>query len=289
MTKAEADWIVRAETRDRVGEGPLWNAEENALYWVDILDPAINRLSLQTGALRRWTMPEPIGFIVFRRNHPGFVAGMQSGFYAIQLDPFCRQPLGDPERLFGDNRLNDGKVDASGRLWAGTMSMSGEESRGTLYRFDHDHSWHAMDSGYTVTNGPAFSPAQDYFYHSDSARRIIFRFDLDKYGKIRDKKPFVCFPEQWGYPDGMTVDADGGLWVAHWDGGRVSRFDPDGKLDFAVPLPATRITSCVFGGPELDRLFITSARDGRDDEPLAGALFEVSPGFSGLPAGRFAG
>ncbi len=282
-------WSVAAETRDRVGEGPVWLASENALYWVDVLGPAINRILPEDGQLQRWAMPEPISFIVPRRNHCGFIAGFKSGFYTLRLDPFARVAIGDPEPHLPDNRLNDGKADAAGRLWAGSMAMAGDTSDGTLYRLDPNHRWCAIDSGYRVANGPAFSPAQDFFYHADSPRRIVYRFALDSDGVLHDKTTFIKFPDDWGYPDGMTVDADGFLWIAHWDGARISRFSPDGSLDRSILLPASRITSCVFAGPGLDRLFVTSAREDRDDEPLAGALFEIAPGVAGLPQGSFIG
>ena len=169
------------------------------------------------------------------------------------------------------------------------MPISGDTPSGTLYRLDPDLCWHGLDHGYQVTNGPAFAPGQDILYHADSPRRIIYRFRLDSTGALHDRNAFIHFPEEWGYPDGMTVDREGCLWVAHWDGGRLSRFSPDGVLDRTVALPASRITSCTFAGAALDRMFVTSAREGREDEPLAGALFEIDPLTIGLPTGEFAG
>ena len=282
-------WRVAAQQRDRVGEGPVWIANERALYWVDVLGPAVNRLSLADGSLRRWAMPEPIGFLVPRREKPGFIAGLKSGFYSIELDPLVLELIGDPEPHLPEHRFNDGKADAAGRLWAGTMPMDGAASDGVLYRLDADRSWHTLDTGYRVANGPAFSPEHDHLYHADSPRGIIYQFDLDDQGGLHDKRLFIRFADGWGLPDGMTVDAEGHLWVAHWDGGRVSRFDPDGRLDRSLRLPASRVTSCAFAGPALDRLYVTTAREEREDEPLAGALFEFAPGVTGLPTGAFAG
>ena len=286
----DAGWRVAAHTHDRVGEGPVWIAGEGALYWVDVLGPAINRLSLEDGGLQRWPVPEPVGFVVPRRGG-GFIAGLQSGAHGLQTEPFALRPLGGPEHNPPGHRLNDGKVDAQGRLWAGTMPMDGKSPSGTFYRVDPDLVWRAQDRGYRVPNGPAFSPEQDRLYHADSPRRVVYRFDLDDAGRLSGRTPFLHFPEAWGYPDGMTVDARGGLWVAHWGGGRLSRFDPDGALDRTIALPASQITSCAFAGPQLDRLFVTSARMDQDHEPLAGALFEVEveAGACGLPPGMFAG
>ncbi len=160
---------------------------------------------------------------------------------------------------------------------------------GGLWRLDPDMSWSLMDAGYRVANGPAFSPDGSILYHADSAKRLIYRFDLDPAGALHDRRVHIRFEEAWGYPDGMTTDAAGGLWVAHWDGARVSRFSPEGVLDRWIELPVSRPTSCAFGGADLDRLFITSASIGREDEALAGGLFEADPGARGLPTGMFAG
>lgn len=281
-------WTVAAHTQDRVGEGPLWMAEEDALYWVDILGPAINRLSLRDGRLQRWPTPEPVGFIVPCRSG-GFIVGLRSGAHRLQLEPFELRPLGGPEPHLSENRLNDGKVDGQGRLWAGTMAMDGADPVGTLYRVESDLIWKPQDGGYRVTNGPAFSPAQDQMYHADTFRRVVYRFDVSRSGELSGKTCFLRFPEAWGYPDGLTMDAEGGLWVAHWGGGRVSRFDTTGGLERCIELPASQITSCAFAGPQLDRLFVTSARLDQDNEPLAGALFEVEAGVCGLPPGVFDG
>jgi len=282
-------WQVAAHPHDCVGEGPVWIAEEDALYWVDVLGQAINCLSLRGRSLRRWPAPEPIGFLIPRRFAPGFMAGMQSGLHAVTLEPLKFTLLGTPEPHLSGNRFNDAKVDSHGRLWAGTMSTDGKGAAGSLYRLDADHRWHVIERGYSVPNGPAFSVAGSCLYHADSPRQMIFRFEVDEAGVIHDKTPFIRFDDGWGFPDGMTVDTEEHLWVAHWDGGRVSRFDPQGRLVRAFALPASRITSCTFGGPGLDRLFVTSASWERLNEPLAGALFELESGACGLPPNAFAG
>ena len=185
------------------------------------------------------------------------------------------------------NRLNDGKADARGRLWVGSMDDAEEAPAGSLYRIDPDGAVSRVDEGYTVANGPALSPDGRTIYHTDSAARTVYAFDVGRDGSLSGKRAHIRFSEGDGYPDGMTCDAEGGLWIAHWDGGRVSRFLPDGRLDRAIPLPVSRVTSCVFAGPDLDRLFVTTASHGRPEEPLAGALFECAPGVRGLPPGRF--
>ena len=234
-------------------------------------------------------MPEPIGWIVPRASKPGFIAGFKSGFATLTLDPIAIGKIGAPEPERESNRLNDAKVDAYGRIWAGSMDDEEKRVSGALYRLDPTLQWSRMDDGYGVANGPTFSPAGDALYHTDSARRVVYRFVLSPDGLISERREFVRFADDWGYPDGMTTDNEGGIWIAHWDGARVSRFTPDGKLDRAIALPVSRPTSCVFAGPELDRLFVTSASIGREDEPLAGALFELDVGVRGAPSFAFAG
>ena len=284
-----AQWqIVERGQRDQLGEGACWSARDQAFYWVDILAPALNRLSTDDGAITRWAMPEPLGWIV-RRQAGGLIGGFQSGVAEIELEPVSIQPVVDPEPHLPGNRMNDGKADAQGRIWFGTMDMAEDADSGALYRLDHDRQWTRLDEGYRVPNGPAFSLDGQWLYHSDTARQTIYRFALSDDGSIADRTPFVRFGEDDGYPDGITVDAAGGLWVAHWGGSRISRFAPDGTLDRAIPLPARQITNMAFAGKKLDRLFVTSAATGLPESPYDGALFEVDPGTTGLATHEFFG
>ncbi|KGB59065.1 SMP-30/gluconolactonase/LRE family protein [Sphingopyxis sp. LC363] len=273
--------------RDRLGEGALWSARDNAVYWVDILAPALNRLSLAGGAIERWDMPEPLGWVVQNRNGE-LIGGFQSGFALISLDPFAVRPIADPEPHLPGNRMNDGKADRHGAIWCGTMDMAERDACGSLYRLAPDGGWRVMDSGYLVPNGPAFSPCGRWLYHSDTARRTIYRFELTE-TDISNKQPFILFAEEEGYPDGMTTDGEGYLWVAHWDGGRISRFSPEGRLDRAIALPARRVTSICFAGEALDRMFVTSAATDLPPSIHDGALFEVEAGVSGIPTGTYGG
>ena len=281
---------VIGEVRCQLGEGPLWSARDDAVYWVDILGPALHRYSLGSGQISSWSMPEKLGWVVERRDRPGFIAGFQSGFYELTLDPVVRKPIVDPEPHLPGNRMNDAKVDAWGRIWAGTMDFDGRVPSGSLYCLDGKFTVTQQDSGYLVANGPAFGKNHECMYHTDSGRNVVYRFELTSEGSPIARAPFLQFLPDWGSPDGMTVDCEGGLWIAHWGGGRISRFKPDGTLDRYVPLPASQITSCVFAGPKLDRLFVTSAAQDKEHEPLAGALFEVDPeGAQGLPCYSFDG
>ena len=184
--------------------------------------------------------------------------------------------------------MNDAVADAQGRVWAGTMALDEKSSTGSLYRLDPDARVSRADAGYCIANGPAVSADGRHLYHTDTAQRTVYRFTLDDAGTLGARERFIRFEEDWGHPDGMTVDAQGGIWIAHWGGARVSRFSPDGELDRAIALPASQITSCTFAGEDLDRMFVTSAAIGVDEEQ-GGGLFEVDPGCRGLPTHRYAG
>lgn len=278
-------WRARA----LLGEGPVYDARDEALYFVDIKGQELCRFGLEDGAQRRWAVPEPIGWVAPRAAHPGFVAGFKSGFALLDLDPFHIVPLGSPEPERATNRLNDAKVDAQGRIWAGSKDDEDKRTSGALYRLDPTLCWTRVDDGYGVANGPTFSLDGRTLYHADSAARVVYRFNVAADGSVSERKVFVRFDEAWGYPDGMTTDAEDGVWIAHWDGARISRFTPDGALDRSIAFPVSRPTSCAFAGRSLQRMFVTSAAVGGDDEELAGSLFEVDAGVRGAPTFAFAG
>ncbi|WP_066547241.1 MULTISPECIES: SMP-30/gluconolactonase/LRE family protein [unclassified Sphingomonas] len=285
-----ADWqIIKRDVRDTLGEGALWSARHNALYWTDILAPAVNRLSLDSGEVTRWPMPEAVGWLVERRAG-GFIAGFKSGFAELDLDPVAIRPIVDPEPDLPDNRMNDGKADAAGVIWCGTMATKADRDSGSLWRFGADRRPVRMDSGYRVTNGPAFSVDGCWLYHSDTGRRTVYRFARRNDGTLGSRETFLTFAETDGRPDGMTIDTQDYLWIAHWGGSRVSRFRPDGVLDCAIALPASQVTNLTFGGARLDRLFVTSAAVDLPTSVHDGGLFEIlSHGASGSDPGTFGG
>ena len=281
-----------ADVHAVLGEGPIWVEPDAALYWVDIKGLKIFRLG-EEGEIQQWRAPFRVGSIVPRLGG-GFIAGTDQGI--AQFDPATGrlELMFNPEEELPDNRFNDGKIDRSGRFWAGTMDDLEHAARGSLYRIDPDLSWTIVDQGYRVTNGPAFSPDGKLMYHNDSARQVTYLFDLDDNGDAANRRIFLQFAEGDGYPDGMTVDAEGCLWIAFWDGGCVRRFSPEGEWLQAIELPVTRPTSCAFGGPDLDRLYVTSASIGLDEtalsvQPNAGGLFMITPGVQGLAEQPFAG
>lgn len=277
-----------------LGEGPLWSARDQAIYWTDIKVRKLNRYRLADGVTHSWDMPDTIGWAIERRSRLGFVVGLAHAIVEVTLDPFAIRQRCTIEADQPANRLNDAKVDPKGRIWFGTMHDPERTSSGAFYRLDPDFSVHEVDRGYFVANGPTFSPDGAVVYHTDSAAREIYRFDVRADGSLANKRVFARFTEEEGYPDGMTTDREGCLWVAHWGGWRITRFRPDGIRDRAVPMPVSQVTSCTFGGDRLDRMFVTSARVGLSEaqlakEPLAGGLFEIDPGTTGLPTQQFAG
>lgn len=289
---AELVWDVRAT----LGEGVVWLAGEQRLYFVDIKNPAIHAYEPASGARHSWPMPEMIGWLV-PRARGGWIAGMKSGVAALTLD-------GPPDlqwihRLHGPDsplRLNDARADASGCLWFGTMNNDDEtQAEGSLYRLDPDGSLHKVDDGYCVSNGPCFAPDGRTLYHTDSARRVIYAFDVGADRALSNKRVWkrIVGPEQpgpgagqtveqneqvEGFPDGMCTDSAGYLWVARWGGACVTRLDPDGNEVLRIHTHAPHTTNCCFGGPQLTDLYISSARIGLAAErlaaaPASGALF----------------
>ncbi len=281
-----------ADVHAVLGEGPVWVQREAALYWVDIKGRKIFRIDAE-GERREWATPFRVGSLAPRASG-GFIAGTDQGIAEIDLDAGRFDILHHPESHLPDNRFNDGKVDRSGRFWAGTMDDTEKDATGSLYRIGADLTATRIDETYKVTNGPAFSPVGDIMYHNDSARQVTYAFDLDADGNASERRVFATYGEGDGYPDGMTVDSDGCLWIAFWDGWCARRYSPDGECIGKLDVPVSKPTSCAFGGPNFDRLYITSASIGLGDsdlakQPQAGGLFMVTPGVSGIAELPFAG
>jgi sugar lactone lactonase YvrE len=280
------------DAKAELGEGPIWSQRDQAVYWVDIKGRKLHRYGLD-GATASWPMPENISWVCEREDRPGFIAGFDRVIGELQLDPVAITPRLTPEADIPGNRLNDAKVDPLGRIWFGTMQDAEKDPSGSFYRLDGDFSFHREDTGYFCTNGPAFSPDGKTLYHNETVGdAAIYQFDLQPDGGLSNKRVFARFPAGEGYPDGMTTDAEGCLWVAHWDGWGVSRYRPDGTRERFIELPVSQVTSCTFAGNRLDRLFVTSARIGispekLENEPAAGGLFEIDPGVCGLPTNKF--
>ncbi len=275
-----------------LGEGPIWDDRSRDLVWVDILGRRIYRYQPGTGQCAESVMPSHVSLVALRASG-GFVVGLKPGFAALaesgeveMLVPF----LADPSL-----RLNDGRVDSRGRLWAGTMSYAQKPQAGALYRLDAGFGLAPVVERVTISNGLGWSPRDDLMYYIDTPTRRVDVFDFDPpSGSLENRRPFVEIEEPGFFPDGMTVDTDGYVWVCLWGGGAVHRYDPDGALDRRVLLPVTQVTSCAFGGVGLEDLYITSAATDLDAgelarQPLAGGLFVGRPGGRGRLEHRFAG
>jgi D-xylonolactonase len=284
-------WPLGAE----LGEGAIWDADNQRLWFVDIQAPAVHRFDPVTGAHDSWTPPWRIGSIALRASG-GLIAGTEDGFAAIDPEHGLFTLLDDPEAgpALASNRFNDGKVDAHGMFWAGTMDETKLTRQGSLYRLGADLGWTRSDAGYRISNGPAFSPDGHTLYHNDTLDRITFALDVDADGVLTNKRVLVVWPVAMGAPDGLTTDCEGYLWQTFWGGSCVRRVSPAGVVGAEYPLPVTNVTSCAFGGARLERLFVTTARQGLNAgalaaQPLAGGLFEIFPGVTGCPGGIFAG
>jgi sugar lactone lactonase YvrE/DNA-binding IclR family transcriptional regulator len=277
-----------------LAEGPVWSSRENRLYWVDILAPAVHRFDPVTRGNETCPLPRLVSAVMERRRG-GLAVTTQDGLEALDFESRSLKPLVDPEVDLPDNRFNDAKCDTKGCLWAGTMSLDAARNSGALYRISPDLSWAKMDRPFTVANGLDWSPDGSVMYFADSAAGVIFAypFELDT-GRLGKKRVFARIEPDEGRPDGLTVDQDGCLWVALWDGWSVRRFAPDGRMMSDLRMPVPRPTSVAFGGEGLSTLFITSARIRLPakilaDAPFSGGLFAADVGVSGLPAGQFGG
>lgn len=274
-----------------LGEGPLWSRRDNAIYWVDILTHRLHAHSLKDGSNRTWEFPEPIGWVI-EREKGGFIAGLMSGFAEVTLEPFSIRHIGTPYPHEPENRLNDAKADDRGRIWAGSMHKPITKVSGAFYRLETDLSFKEVDGPYKIANGPTFSADHKTIYHTDTGKSEIYVFDVID-GELANKRLWLKFADDWGGPDGMTTDAQGGIWVAHWGPGRVTRFNPDASIDFHIDLPARQITSLTFADENLNRVFVTSAAEGLSDDPEAGTLFEIPAsllrGHTGLEPQKFKG
>ncbi len=282
-----------ADVKALLGEGPHWDAERQQLTFVDIKGRRAFRLDADGANLSEIATPYRIGSLIPRASG-GHIAGTEHGIAHVDLQAERFALLFDPEEDRETNRFNDAKVDRKGRLFAGTMDDEEKQASGAFYRIDKNLACTRIDDGFRVTNGPAFSPDGKTMYANDSARQVTYRYDLAPDGTPLNKLELARYGEGDGYPDGMTVDSEGCLWSAFWDGWCVRRVSPEGERLSEWRVPVARPTSVAFGGSALDRLFVTSASIGLDAEaldkqPNAGGLFMLDVGTTGIAEQPFAG
>jgi sugar lactone lactonase YvrE len=269
-----------------VGEGPFWHADEQALYWVDILERLVHRYDPARGEDTSVDVGQAVG-AARPRAHGGLVLAVQDGFAALDLSTGRVEMLAEIEADDASTRMNDGACDSAGRFWAGTMSFTEREGAGTLYRLDADRRVTAMLDGLTISNGIGWSPDDRLMYFVDSTTRGLDVFEFDSMeGTLRNRRRLTLVDMEGAIPDGLTVDAEGYIWVALWGGWAVHRYAPDGGLDRVVSLPVSQVSACAFGGPDLGDLYITSAHhnlspERLNREPHAGGLFRCRPGVRG--------
>ncbi len=285
-----------------LGEGPIWDAAQGAFYWADLKRFNIYRYDLDEGQTAVWPLPLQFGCFALRADG-GMCVVTDNGFETLDLASGQLTHVVDPEAEMGfDHCYNDGKVDPQGRFWVGSLPMAGArneeitENSGRLYSLSPDGSVTNHYGGLYVSNGMGWSPDSTVMYHIDSFRGSVFARDFDPVsgtlGAERVHHSFV--PEDDGYPDGMTVDADGNLWIAMWDGWKIVNISASGERLGEIAMPVQKPTSCCFGGPDLDVLFITSASAYLTSTdlakgPQAGAIMAAKPGVRGLPSKRFKG
>jgi sugar lactone lactonase YvrE len=284
MSEVECVWPVGAV----LGEGPVWSAAEQAVWFVDIKAPAIHRFHPASGEQRSWPAPTRVGFILPTRGG-GLVVGLKTGLHRFNPESGNFTLLHVVEPHAPNNRLNDGFVDSEGFLWFGSMDDNEEEPSGALYQLGSEGCIR-RDPGYVVTNGPAESPDGRTLYHTDTLVGIIYAFDRARNGQLTNKRVFVKFPPGVGYPDGPIVDAEGCVWTGLFGGWSLKRYSPAGKLLDEVRLPCSAVTKAAFAGDDLRTLYITTAHvalspEERTQQPLAGGLFRARVSVPGLPQG----
>ncbi len=293
-------WDLKAT----LGEGPIWSAKDHAVWFVDIKSSKIHRYDVSIGSKQSWTAPSPCGFIAPRKRG-GFVVGCKTGLYLFEPKIGEFTLLTHIEPHLPGNRLNDGFVDAKGRLWFGSMDDNENHPTGALYRYDA-RGLKKMDDDYIITNGPAVSPDGKTLYHNDTLKKVIYAFDLDDDGEIAGKRIFARLdaegiprsssdsgsatknPHGEGYMDGLVVDSAGNVWNALFFGWGVNCYAPDGRLIRRVKFPVSNVTKIAFGGRDLKTVYATTAAKGlsADDiaaQPLAGGLFSFEADISGQP------
>jgi sugar lactone lactonase YvrE len=280
----------------KLGEGPLWHPQEQCLYWVDIVSARLYRLDPEKDEVTQFKMPSEIGCVAWRAQG-GLVAALRDRFVFINTSSGQITNIAAPlTAQDGDVMFNDGKCDRQGRFWAGTKDQEETASIASIYCLDAQQAVQKKLSGFTVSNGIAWSLDNRTLYICDSPQGAIYQYDFDPlHGHIGDCRLFARVAAAEGYPDGLTVDREGYLWNCHWDGWRITRYKPSGEIDSVLSMPVPRPTSCCFGGPDLKTLYVTSASLGLsravlEDAPLSGQTFALSlENVQGIPEPAYQG
>ncbi len=289
-TQNKSDVELVIDLKSELGEGAIWNPETQELLWVNIEGKILNFYQPKIDNNKELLTGQKIGTVVPAASGKVLVA-LQNGIYQYDPETGTKKLIVDPEEDLPNNRFNDGKCDPAGRFWAGTMSTINEKNAGTLYRLDPDFSIHKMIENVSISNGIVWSLDKTKMYYIDTPTQKVVAYDYDnETGEIENKSVAIEVPQKLGSPDGMTIDADGNLWIALWGGSAVGCWNPEtGKLIRTVEVPAINVTSCAFGDTDLGTLYITTARTDTNDEelekfPFAGGVFKTRPGVKGVEA-----
>lgn len=281
------------DSHDELGEGPLWCPSKKVLYWMDCLSKQIHSFNPLTKEIKTITLEQIITCIALHTDNSLLVTA-EEGYFIVDLNTGTLKLLSDPYE--GQSVIfNDGRCDRKGRFWSGTAAKDWSSPLGNLFRLNADFSYQKVDGGFILSNGIGFSTDNRYLYYTDSLQQTIFRYDFDlDSGAIKNRASFIVIPENEGFPDGMTVDNEGYLWVAVWDGWQVRRYSPQGEQVMSIKLPVPRPTSLAFGGNDYSTLYITTARMGLSEtqlaqSPLSGNLFSVQTPFKGMEETPYAG
>jgi sugar lactone lactonase YvrE len=294
-TQVKIDCVLKAQAQ--IGEGPMWSPAEQLLYWTDIPAKKLHVFNPKDGSNKTYDMPDMVTSIATRKKG-GLCLTLRKTFGFFDPATGKLDVTADPEPERPGNRFNDGKCDRQGRMWGGTMGdVDWDKPVGSLYRLDTDGKITRMESDTCCSNGLGWSPDSKTLYYTESFEHFrILAYDFDAAtGNIKNRRVFVQLPKGTpAFPDGLTVDAEGYVWSAQPMFGRLARYSPEGKIERVIELPVSRGTSMVFGGPDLDILYVTTMRLTLSDEqlaeePLAGSLLALKPGVRGLPEGVFAG
>lgn len=287
---------VLVDVKTTLGEGPLWDVDEQRLYWIDSFDGRVFRATADGRELRAWDVPQKIGSMALR-SRGGAVVSLQRGFHFLDFKTGAVELIHDPEPSLPNNRINDGKVDKKGRFIAGSMDTMEEGPNGALYSLSPDLEVTTLDRDIICSNGPCWSPDGKTFYFADTWSGEIWAYDYDlETGGVSHRRTFAKVDtSRGGAADGSTVDAEGFLWNALVYDGRLIRYAPDGSVDRTIDMPVKKVTSVAFGGPNLDILYVTSMAKPPlprfpADGVLRGSLFAIHDlGIKGVPEPRFAG
>ncbi len=289
-----AEMIV--DTRSILGEGPLWDVDESVLWWIDTKNHLVHRYSPADGSNVSYDVGDQVGAVVLRERG-GLLLALRSGFAGFDPQKGEVEIIVDPESHLPENRLNDGKVDPRGRFWGGSMEDAEVNmDRGALYCLHTDRHFEKILGGVGVSNGIVWSTDAKTMYYVDSPTRRVDVFDYDdESGTVANRRVAFRIPDGMGFPDGMAIDVEDKLWVALWGAHCVGRFAPEtGELLGVVEVPTSHVSACAFGGPNLDELFVTTARvhmadEQLQEEPHAGSLFHAHVGVRGRTFPAYAG